>query len=115
MTTYNRYSQLLGKTLKIGDHLTFSCDHTELNYKVNYRYLNNISFGDNALIFEKLGENKLKFCTEAFGYEARRGDCPTCDDEDYKALTRLALAIFRKCKNFDSGYSDIIKGLMNNG
>jgi hypothetical protein len=97
MTTYRSYKALFGKELKYLDILIFNKDglHT---YEVQPTFLQNRDGRINGTIFYKLWVSAMEFCSEAYGYTAKGGDCPTCKDEDYAALTRLALKIFELCE-----------------
>jgi len=59
-----------------------------------------IESGSNEEIFDELDLDKKSFCKKAYGYEPSGGDCPSCDDEDYKALARLATALFVEAGQF---------------
>ena len=48
----------------------------------------------NDYIFRYLEVDKMKFCSQAYGYRAYDGGCPECNRHDYLALTRLVKAIF---------------------
>lgn len=92
MAEYRKYLDLIGTTLKYDDSVFFgSCE-----YKVRHRYLSNIA-GHNYQIFQDLHiDNPEEFCSKAYGYCAK--ECcswPECLNDDYSALTRCVLAIYK--------------------
>ena len=67
----------------------------------------------NSLIFDKLNiENKYKFYSKSYGYETDYSNFAYCYDKDYKALTRLALDLFKLCDNYETEIN-VRKELMN--
>lgn len=92
MVEYRKYSDLVGATLKYDDTV-FLGDHT---YKVRHFFLSNCS-GPNYQIFQDLHiDNATEFCSKAYGYHAK--ECcswPECLIDDYPALTRCVLAIYK--------------------
>ena len=92
MAEYRKYSELVGATLEYGD--TVFLERRE--YKVRQKFLNNIG-GFNCQIFKDLHiDNATEFCSKAYGYCAKE-DCswPECLPDDYSALTRCVLAIYK--------------------
>lgn len=88
---YKSFRELNGKILRGGDNLFFK----DRVYNVRGRYLN-YSGGNNA-IFSDLGlGDGIDFCSEAYGYKALSGGFPECNTDDYQALTKVALALFKK-------------------
>lgn len=111
MRTYKTSRELEGLTLELEDRLVFG---TRI-YEVDRKYLNN-SGGCNNEIFDRIGvEDKKKFCATVYGYEPQTGDCPECHSGDYPALTRLAVAIFRKLEgSTETTYSSKPTSFMSN-
>lgn len=90
-TKFKKSSDLEGKTLSEDNILIFS----GMNYSVNDSFLAN-AHGSNHEIFEILGiENKETFCSKYYGYLASPGDFPEAKEEDYAALTRVAVPLMR--------------------
>ncbi len=87
-----------GVVLKRGDHVEFQHKGDILTYVVDWGYLNNMGFGANDEIFDRIGVPAIKFCRKAYGYEPTGGDWPTANHEDYPALTRAANAIYDALK-----------------
>lgn len=92
MAEYRTYLDLVGATLKYDDTV-FLGDRT---YKVRHHFLCNCS-GPNYQIFQDLHiDNATEFCSKAYGYCAK--ECcswPECLHDDYSALKRCVLAIYR--------------------
>jgi hypothetical protein len=94
MATYKTLASLKGKTLKFGDTVIIH----GLTYNVHSDFLSN-DRGQNEQIFKILSLNKVKFCEKYYKYATRSGGSwPESKDRDYKALTRVAIALM-KCKN----------------
>jgi hypothetical protein len=97
MTTYESYQDLAGCTLKEGDRLIFrKSGETPLYYKVTANHL--ACGGVNSHVFSLAGiehEDRYKFCSEAYGYKASGGDFPVSSRNDFAALTRVALKLFK--------------------
>lgn len=92
MAEYRKYSELVGATLEYGD--TVFLESRE--YKVRQKFLSYIG-GFNCQIFQDLYiDNATEFCSKAYGYHAKE-DCswPECLPDDYSALTRCVLAIYK--------------------
>jgi hypothetical protein len=92
MAEYRKYSKLIGATLKYDDTV-FLGDRT---YKVRHHFLYN-RCGPNYQIFQDLHiDNATEFCSKAYGYRAKEGcSWPECLPDDYSALTRCVLAIYK--------------------
>ena len=88
MVTYEKYNELKGNTLKYGDNVILK----GIPYRVEYSYLFNDI--DNSQIFRKLKLEKREFCEKHYGYSAPNGNWPSAGHDDYKALTRVVLALF---------------------
>jgi hypothetical protein len=95
---YKNFKSLKGELLKREDTLLFA----NILYKVNNEFLGNEeNWSDNAKIFRVLGiEDKVGFCKEAYGYRPREGDFPIVKAGDNIALTKIALALFKKIESF---------------
>lgn len=92
MAEYRKYSELVGATLEYGDTV-FLESH---KYKVQQKFLSNYC-GPNYQIFQDLYiDNATEFCSKAYGYHAKEGcSWPECLLDDYSALTRCVLAIYK--------------------
>ena len=92
MAEYKKYSDLVGATLKYGDTV-FLGDN---EYRVRCKHLANIC-GPNYQIFRDLNiDNYIEFCSKAYGYSIEgHGSWPECLPNDYSALTRCVLAIYK--------------------
>ena len=92
MAEYRKYSDLVGVTLKYDDSVFFG----SREYRVRYKHLANIC-GLNSQIFQDLHINDpIEFCSKAYGYSIEgRGSWPECLTNDYSALTRCVLAIYK--------------------
>lgn len=93
MATYKSLEELKGNILVRGTPIYFD----ETKYVVHDHYLS-CHNGANDWIFNRLGVDKLRFCTEAYGYEPRNNGgssgWPELPFIDYEALTRVAIAIY---------------------
>ena len=69
-------------------------DGGSLTYKVGISYLSCIG-GTNCAVFDRLGLNKVEFCTELYGYQAYDGDWPGSLGDDYGALKRVVMALYK--------------------
>lgn len=84
------------KQLKRGDTLIFSVRGVEYEYSVQTDHLN-YNRGSNDKIFEVLCvEDPDKFCSAAYGHEAKNYTFPEPRYEDYAALTRVARALYAR-------------------
>lgn len=102
MTVYRSYSELEGKTLEYGDKLVFQHNKVILSYDVKNGFLLYPINGENDKIFHLLNLEKridiIKFAKSAYGYKSESGLFPQCLTNDYEALTRIALALFKLCE-----------------
>lgn len=92
MVEYRKYSDLVGATLEHDDTVFFG----NREYKVRKNFLSNLT-GPNYQIFQDLHIDKsTEFCSKAYGYPAQEGcSWPACLPNDYSALTRCVLAIYK--------------------
>ena len=94
--------ELKGMTLEFGDRIHFKVKRIVLEYKTMSSWLSGIDCFSDA-IFNTLNiKNKHKFCSESYGYDTDiYGIFPSCHENDYKALTRVALDLFKLCDNYE--------------
>lgn len=52
--------------------------------------------------FDELDLLRFDFASAYYGYKTINGSWPECKKGDYKALTRLVLALFKKCEEFNA-------------
>lgn len=100
MAIYKTSRGLINKTLSFDDTLIFpiKVDSRFISYRVNSDHLEAKSYG-NDKIFELLGiKDKRTFVAECYGYESHSGLFPYSRHEDYEALTRIAIALFKLCE-----------------
>ena len=92
MAEYRKYADLVGATLEQNDTVFF----VDREYKVRHKFLSNIG-GPNYQIFQDLHiDNEVEFCSKAYGYPIEEGGAwPECSPNDYSALTRCVLAIYK--------------------
>lgn len=90
MATYKCLADLQGKTLKFEDTVVFG----NIEYIVQSNYLKEIH-GDNSKIFRTLSISKYDFTTNAYGYGCFGGDWPECNLNDYSALTRCVIELYK--------------------
>ena len=92
MAEYRKYSDLVGVTLEYDDTVFF----VGREYKVRHKFLSNPG-GANCQIFQDLHiDNEIEFCSKAYGYPIEGyGSWPECVPNDYPALTRCVLAIYK--------------------
>lgn len=111
MAKYRSSRELEGRQIEYNDILVFG----RMTYDVSSSYLSFME-GHNGEIFRHIGEGDgIKFCSEAYGYPAKEGHCPECYRNDYAALTRLAVAIFRKLEgSTETTYSSKPTSIMSN-
>jgi hypothetical protein len=84
------------------ENVTFTVNGETYRYVLNNAYYNNIS-GDNETIFNALGVDKHRFCSEAYGYEAYAGGWPEWRKGDNEAPIKIVKAIHEKIKQMKSG------------
>ncbi len=110
MTTYHSSRELEGRQLVFGDVLVFG----NSLYYVEEAYLYSKD-ENNENIFNHIGVEKVTFCNDAYGYNPKSGRCPECNTNDFAALTRLAVAIFRKLEgSSETTYSSKPTSIMSN-
>ena len=83
--------------LKKGQKVIFTIKDTDYIYTVCTEYLIIQEQSRNDKIFEDLGLNKIKFCSDCYGYDQNGGDWPESKFGDFAALTRLVEALFPYC------------------
>lgn len=93
---------------KQGKRVTFKVGNKEYYYKVCANHLSSNS-GDNSSIFTVLNltgesstDSKIKFVSDAIGYKAGGGACPTYKSHDYMAASRLIDALQWECDKHNS-------------
>lgn len=101
MATYKSSKELEGKILKKNDYLEFCINKETLRYRVHSRFLV-YENGLNNEIFRILGikdrfEYTKEYYREAAEFEIYQS-FPECTTGSYKALTRLAIALFKDCE-----------------
>jgi hypothetical protein len=98
MATYTCLEELEGCTLAVGDTVIFPGSMfvgKEIDtYTVHSTHLSHIH-GANSSIFRRLGLDKYRFCSEAYGYYVHTGAWPSFMSRDYEAATRVVLALYR--------------------
>lgn len=91
MATYKCLSDLQGKTLKLNDVVYLK----GIRHIVDSRFLKEEHL-DNDKIFDVLSiSSKEEFVTNAYGYECYGGAWPECNRNDYEALTRLVIELYK--------------------
>lgn len=107
---YQNLKELGNNTLSYDDIVYFYFDGRQLKYSVQSNHLSNMFKCDNAEIFSILDINKSDFCNCYYGYCNHGGDWPTCNTEDFAALTRVVQALYREieCRKIkeDTAYYD---------
>lgn len=101
MATYRSYEELEGKTLQFGDIVKFRLGNKTVPYNVHDGFLNTPE-PPNSKIFDELDLLRFDFASAYYGYKTINGSWPECKKGDYKALTRLVLALFKKCEEFNA-------------
>ena len=90
MATYRCLADLQGKTLEYEDTVILN----DIEYTVQKSFLANYG-DDNGKIFQNLKISKSDIAKQAYGYSSRGGDWPECKKDDYPALTRLVVELYR--------------------
>lgn len=93
---YDNLSTLGNNILNIGDIVYFYVNDKQLKYSVQSNHLSNVHRGNNDEIFLLLKLDKYVFCYTNYGYAHKGGDWPTCKQEDYRALTRVVIALYQE-------------------
>ena len=84
------------KTYKEDDEVIFHINGP-IEHKVERDYLRH-RHGVNSIIFQQLDiDDSSTFCSNAYGYKAGEGYCPTYKSGDYAAASRLIEALHVKC------------------
>ena len=100
MKTYKSYKELKGKTLKCYDRLHFKVNKRIFEYRTMRRCLICLVYFYDV-IFDRLNiKDRFEFCSKSYGYKVNHGLFPSCHESDYKALTRVALDLFKLCDNY---------------
>lgn len=116
MATYKDYVSIQkARCLNRGDILLF--EKIDCTLSIRSSYLSDIDNGSNAYIFKQLNiTDRQAFCSVAYGYAAEGGQCPECRDEDYSALTQLALALMCEYeKKFEVSKVEVPKSIFKVG
>jgi hypothetical protein len=86
------------------ENVTFTVNGETYNYVLigMDRYYFNNTCGNNETIFNVLGVDKHRFCSEAYGYEAYAGGWPEWRKGDNEAPIKIVKAIREKIKQLES-------------
>lgn len=91
MAEYKCLADLQGKTLEYGDIVYLK----GIRYTVQSRFLKE-EYVNNDKIFDVLSiSSKEEFATNAYGYDCYGGAWPECNRNDYEALTRLVIELYK--------------------
>jgi hypothetical protein len=92
--------------VKYGDRIVFKVRDESFEYKVGCDHLINTEESNHAIFYALgIGDNKkMKFCDEAYGYEAEFGSFPECKADDYEALTNVVKALHDECNKINVYY-----------
>ena len=101
MATYKTYAELKDKVLKSDDKVFLK----GTIYKVCASFLSGRD-GHNDQIFDQLKIDKNEVAKKCYGYEPGTGIWPESDFQDYAALTRLVLYLFKKIENSPEIHED---------
>lgn len=104
MSIYKNYKELEGKILKREDKLYFKVGKEIFKYDTMPDFLYCDSHTNHDAIFKVLGiSNSDEFGAKYYGYSIEeQGSCfPSSNIDDYKALTRIALALFAIVEDLD--------------
>ena len=105
MAEYRCLADLQGKTLKYEDCVILK----GIKYRVLAKFLSECEGGDNSKIFDILSiSSKEAFAAKAYGYEHNGGAWPECKRNDYEALTRCVIELFKLIEKDSKKYK--IKG-----
>lgn len=112
---YTSYNQLKGKEVCNFDSIIFNIKGEEYRYCVTHAYLSNlIDFNDK--IFKNLKIDKWEFCKDIYGYIPTNYSSynidrsfPESKYNDYGALTRVTLALFKICEKINTPKFNKIK------
>jgi len=92
MATYKCLADLQGKTLRYADTVILK----DIKYSVKSQFLQEKNYADNSEIFQVLSiPSKEELAKKAYGYEQKGGDWPECEKDDYAALTRLVIELYK--------------------
>ena len=114
---YTSYNQLKGKELSNFDTVIFNVNNNEYRYYVAHAYLSNL-YSYNDEIFKELQINKWEFCRKIYDYiptNFNRADrstsrsFPECRYNDYTALTKITVELFRLCEKINTPKFNKIK------
>lgn len=91
MAEYRCLADLQGKILRYNDLVILK----GIEYRVRTKFLSE-EYGNNSKIFDVLSIiSKEDFATKTYGYECNRGSWPECKKDDYEALTRCVIELFK--------------------
>ena len=114
---YTNHNQLKGKELSNSNTVIFNVNNNEYRYYVTHAYLLNLD-GYNDEIFRELQINKWKFCRRIYGYiptnfnqsdRSTNKSFPECRYNDYTALTKITVELFRLCEKINTPKFNKIK------
>lgn len=103
MATYESSVELEGNILNYDDNIIFRVKNKTFCYEACRGFLNTMTTGRNDLIFKELKIEKCKFAEEFYGYPPDIGIFPTCHENDFEALTRITIALFKECEKVNKG------------
>lgn len=107
MAVYRNKDSLLGKTLRLNDTIIFNIiGQFECKYNVCNNYLYRSDAFNNDYIFSVLKIiDKIEFASKAYGYKPYSGVFPTCECDDYEALTRITISLFEEIEKKQEIYN----------
>jgi len=79
-------------TVKYNDTIVFTINDSQYEFRVSDDHLTR-GDGSNREIFRVLELDAVDFCSKHYGYKAGSGGWPTSKQGDYKAITRVIVAI----------------------
>lgn len=98
---YRSKEDLEGNVLALDDTVIFTFEGVVYEYLVYTYYLNKDGY-DNGIIFSKLGKDKYSLASQYYGYEVCSGSWPEFSKEDYRAVTRLVIALYEEIEKQES-------------
>lgn len=97
MNFYTSKYDLKNKSLKLGDHVLFSVKGDLFDYLVCRNHLSCALSSDDK-IFITLNLDAIRFANQCYGYVPMCAEFPKCSMDDYRALTRVVIALFEECE-----------------
>ncbi len=101
---YESYEDLKNHTLNSRDDVHFLVNGNTFKYRCHMTFLDSKDMGENDGIFKELGIDKESFARKHYLDDMGEGSFPATNDDSGKDITRITLALFKLCDNYNRSW-----------